>query len=333
VWYLVLFLSIYAVTSSLSGVTNVPWMDIIGKSVPSEARVRVFALRRLVGGLFAIATGAVVSFVLSEASGLSFPQDYAVLFLLSAIFTALAIATFALIREPAEEVREDRLPLRQYLASGVKLLKEDDDYRRLLALRYLWGAGMMGTSFYVPYAITDLGIPIAFVGMFVSVTQLSAFLSNALWAWVGNRRGNCALMVYGTWFMGLSALVPISAPHVPDVLIPLAWSGFDVSVGTRVLFFSLAFLFQGFASSGTFTGRMAFVLDISPPDRRPTYTAFLNTFGVPQAVLPILAGVLAASLSYPSMFLIGFAFVPIALVMAARLAAGVSAGLTAKPSL
>ncbi len=135
VWYLVLFFSIYAVTTSLSGVSNVPWMDIIGKSIPSEARVRVFALRRLVGGLLAIATGVVVSFVLSEASGLSFPQDYAVLFLLSAIFTALAIATFALIRERTEEVRKERLSLRRYLASGVALLKEDDDYRRLLALR------------------------------------------------------------------------------------------------------------------------------------------------------------------------------------------------------
>jgi MFS family permease len=109
---------------------------------------------------------------------------------------------------------------------------------------------------------------------------------------------------------------------VPDATVTLGWMGLDVPVGTRVLFYCLAFLFQGFAQSGTFTGRMAFVLDIAPPDRRPTYTAFLNTFGVPQAALPILAGVLAAWLSYPSMFLIGFAFAPIALVQAARVAGG-----------
>lgn len=318
--YLGLFFLLYATSTTLSGVTNVPWMDIIGKSVPSARRVRVFSLRRLVGGLLAMATGVVISYVLSRESGLPFPRNYAVLFLLSGIFLTASILLFSRIRERAEEVREERLPLRQYLASGVQLLRENDDYRRLILLRYCWAAGMMGSTFYVPYAITNLGMPVAFIGLFVSVSQLSAFLSNGLWAWIGSRRGNTALMVYGTWATGLAALVPLAAPYVPDVAVPLA--GLDVSVGTRVLFFSLAFLFQGFAHSGTFTGRMAFVLDIAPPDRRPTYTAFSNFFGIPQASLPILAGVLAAWLSYPGMFVIGFAFTPVALVLAARMAKG-----------
>jgi hypothetical protein len=320
-WYLGLFFLMYATSSSLSGVTNVPWMDIIGKSVPSERRVRVFALRRLVGGLLAMATGVVVSYVLSRESGLSFPQNYGLLFLLSGVILAASIASFGLIRERVEEVRDERLPLCGYLASGVRLLREDDDYRRLLLLRYLWAAGMMGSSFYVPYAIADLGMSVAYVGLFVSVTQLSAFLSNALWAWVGDRRGNCALMVYGTWFMALAAVVPLATPHVPSARVPMGWAGIDLD--SRVLFLCLAFLFQGFAHSGTFTGRMAFVLDISPPDRRPTYTAFLNTFGVPGAALPIVAGALAGWLSYPIMFVISLAFAPLALMLAARMAAQV----------
>ena len=319
-YYLAAFFGLYAISTSLSGATNVPWMDIIGKSVAPTNRVRLFAMRRLVGGLLAMGSGVVISFVLSGSSGLAFPRNYAVLFLLSAVFTALAIGTFGLIRERIEAVHSQRQPLGQYLTSGIRLLRADVEYRRLFFLRYLWGAGMMGTAFYVPFAIAELGIGVAFVGLFVSVSQLSAFLSNALWAWVGDRKGNCALMVYGTWCMGLSVLVPILAPYVPDLPIrPLDWAGVDSAVGTRTLFFSLAFLFQGFAHSGTFTGRMAFILDIAPPDRRPTYTAFMNTFGLPQAVLPIVAGSLAAWLSYPTMFAIALIFTPPGLLLAVRL--------------
>ncbi len=314
------FLLMYAVTTSLMGVTNVPWMDVIGKTVPAGRRGRVFALRRLCGGGLAVASGGVISYVLSERSGLAFPQSYAVLFLISAVLTAVGILVFGLIREPIETVRTGREPIRAYLKSGFRLLREDDDYRRLFILRYVWATAMMGSSFYVPFAISDLGFGVVYVGLFVSVSQASSILSNAVWAWVSQRWGNRELLIAGTYMLGLSILIPVTIPLIASVpMQPLALLDVDFSIDTRVLYFCLTFLLNGFATSGMFTGRMALVLDLSPPDRRPTYTSFMNTMGVPQGLMPILGGLLAGWMSYHYMFLVSLLFIPPAIILAGRI--------------
>jgi len=314
------FFLMYMVTTSLMGVTNVPWMDVIGKTIPTGGRGRVFALRRLFGGGLAIASGGVISYILSDQSGLGFPRSYAVLFMISAILTAAAILAFGLIQEPIEKVRKGRLPMGDYLKSGFLLLKEDDDYRRLFILRYIWATAMMGTSFYVPFALSDLGIGVVYVGLFVSVSQAASVLSNALWAWVSERWGNRELLISGTYLLGLSILVPITTPLVSDIEIkPLSFIGFDFTISTRILYFCLTFLFNGFSASGMFTGRMALVLDLSPPERRPIYTSFMNTMGVPQGLMPILGGLLAGWLSYHYMFIVSLLFIPPAAILAGRI--------------
>ncbi len=314
-----LYLLLYALATSLMGIKNVPWMDVIGKVIPSGDRARVFALRRLLGGGLAIGTGVAISYLLSDASGLVFPRGYAVLFVLSGSFTLISLSIFRMIREPIENVAREREPMRSYLASGFRLLKEDADYRRLFILRYLWAAAMMGTSFYVPYALTDLHISTVYIGLFVSVTQVSSILSNALWAWVGTRGGSRSLMIYGTYLLGASLAVPLLTPFVPSIAIsPLDVFGV-AAFDTQVLFFSLTFLCNGFATSGMYTGRMALVLDLSPEDRRPTYTSFMNTLGVLQGLLPIVGGVLAAWLSFGHVFLAGLCFLPPAILLAHRI--------------
>lgn len=316
---LVLYLALYALATSMMGIKNVPWMDVIGKVVPSGDRARVFALRRLLGGGLAISSGLAISYLLSDASGLVFPRGYAVLFVLSGSFTLISLSIFRMIREPIENVAREREPMRSYLSSGFKLLLEDADYRRLFILRYLWAAAMMGTSFYVPYALTDLYIPTVYIGLFVSVTQASSILSNALWAWVGTRGGSRLLMICGTYMLAASIAIPLLTPYVPSVAI----SPFDVfgvaAFDTQVLFFSLTFLCNGFATSGMYTGRMALVLDLAPEDKRPTYTSFMNTLGVLQGLLPVLGGFLAAWFSFGLVFMVGLCFLPPAILLAHRI--------------
>ena len=314
-----LYFILYALSTSMMGIKNVPWMDVMGKVIPSGDRARVFALRRLVGGGLAIGSGVGISYLLSDASGLVFPRGYAVLFVLSGFCTLISLSIFRMIREPIQNVAKAREPMRSYLVNGFRLLKEDLDYRRLFILRYLWAAAMMGTSFYVPYALTDLHISMVYIGLFVSVSQASSILSNALWAWIGKRGGSRTLMIWGTYTLGASLVIPLLTPFVPSVAVsPLDVFGV-AAFDTRVLFFSLTFLCNGFATSGMFTGRMALVLDLAPEDRRPTYTSFMNTLGVPQGLLPIVGGLLAAWLSFGHVFFIGLFFLPPAIFLAHRI--------------
>ena len=144
---LIVFMVMYALATPCMGITNVPWMDIIGKSVPSSERARMFAVRRLVGGGVAMLSGGLISWMLSERSGLVFPDNCAMLFILSGVGTGLSILAFARIREPVQQKQGKTLPLGEYLKVGLGLLKEDLNYRRLCILQFLWAFSMMATPF------------------------------------------------------------------------------------------------------------------------------------------------------------------------------------------
>ncbi len=259
---IVTFMVMYGLATSCMGITNVPWMDIIGKSVPSSDRARMFAARRLAGGGTAMLSGALISWMLSDRSGLTFPDNYATLFVLSGVGTGLSI---------------------------------------------------QATPFYVPFALTELGMDVSVVGLFVAVMQFSSIFSNVIWAWVGQKKGNHALLSIGTWFLTFSILIPLTVRWVPPIDVAMfGWAGSDGAFDLCVGYYALTFVFTGFAMSGMFTGRMTYVLDIAPEDRRPTYTSFMNAAMLPQGVLPVLGGWLVALVSYENMFVVSLAIVPVA---------------------
>ncbi|MCZ6632535.1 MAG: MFS transporter [bacterium] len=313
--FLTLFMILYALGTSMMGVMSVPWMDIMGKAIPASQRAKVFAYRRFAGGGMSMAAGILISYILSERSELVFPDNYALLFILSGVGTGLAVLTFRMIREPIEKTIRHRLPLKDYLVSGLKIMKDDVNFRRLCIVQILWGFSMMAGPFYVPYGITELGMGTAYVGMFITAMQFSSVFSNVAWAWVGRYKGNQALFMYGTCLLALSVLVPLLIVYVPDRTV-WVWG---TEVNQRILIYGLTFVFSGAAQSGMYTGRMTYVLDIAPPERRPTYTSFMNMFMFPQGLLPILAGVLVAWISYRNLFRVALFFIPFAIMVARKL--------------
>ncbi len=314
------FMCLYAISSSTMGIGTVPFMEVIGKSIPSRVRARTFSLRRLLGGITALGAGVMISYVLSGRSGLTFPANYALLFAISGLGTWLGILIFGRIREPVEPVRTRQLALGTYVASGFLLLREDVNYRRLCVMQVLAAFSVMAVPFYVPYSLSAFGIGVAYVGLFVVVLQLSAIVSNVLWAFVGHRKGNRALLLGGSYFVAVSVAIPLLAGYVPDLWVtPFKVLGIDAGFSFRTAFFTLAFVFFGFGTSGLFTGRMAYVLDIAPPERRPTYTSFTNVFMLPQGLMPIFAGLLVGWISYRFMFAVSLIFAPLSILVAHRL--------------
>ena len=314
-FFLFLFMVFYALGTSLMGVMNVPWMDLMGKAIPASHRSKVFALRRFSGGIMSMVAGVLITYILSAQSGLSFPNNYAVLFMLSGMGTMLAVMTFGMIREPIEKRTRAQLSLKDYLLSGLSLMKDDVNFRRLCMVQFLWGFSMMGGPFYVPYAISGLGIGVVYIGFYVIAMQFSSVFSNVAWAWVGRYKGNQALFLYGTCLLALSILVPICIVYVPDRTFWFWGTEMDL----RVVVYAFTFIFSGAAQSGMYSGRMTYVLDIAPADRRPTYTSFMNMFMFPQGLLPMLAGLLVAWVSYQNLFRISLLFIPFAAMLAYQL--------------
>ena len=309
------FLVLFAFYASAGGVSMVPFMDIVAKIVPVQRRARLFSIRRLWGGSLAFLAGFLIRYVLSESSGLAFPTNYGVLFGCATVCVMLSVAAFLQVQEPIHPVAERRNSFSDHLASGVRILRDDRNYRRLLAARTFWSLGMMGIPFYVPYAVSQLGIHEATIGLFLSVSVISGVLSNLLWMRISSKSSRI-ILEWGVTFMLLSSLMAALMRYIPEPSFALF--GTD-SISLRTTLYFIVFAASGAGVAGINLANMTYLLEIAPGKIRPRYVGFMNTFSLPLAFVPVLAGGAIHYVSYRPMFLIAVFFCVAAIFTIRRL--------------
>lgn len=285
------FLACYFIRSSAMGVSTLPYMDIISKSIEPKRRSRYFSLRQLAGGFFGIFIGFFfIRYILSPESGLVFPTNYALLFGCAAGATGLALTAFLQIREPIRPVQKTRQPLGQHLKRGPHFFRTDRNYRWFFYYRMSTTVAGMCTPFYVPYALQKLGVLDATIGTFLAVVSISGVISNALWAYIGEKYGVRYIL---SCTSALACAAPLAAILVQ--YLPSAW---------QVPCYFVVFVFNGASTSGSSIGFMAYLLNIAPSLNRPSYVGFMNTILFPFSFMPMLAGVLIGLVNYAGMFAI-----------------------------
>lgn len=279
---LFLFLGLFVF---MGGIAVIPFQDIWGKAIPSILRGRFFGYRQFLGGILAIGAGFIVKSILDN-KGISFPNNYAFLFLLSFLFISVSYFALGSVKEPIEEVHKSRLNFREFLKKASRILKSDNNYRRFLGVQILGGAISLALPFYVLYAKDILSVKLGMVGIFLSAQMLGGVLSNVLWAhlsdFIGNKR-----VIQISIFLGLIApLIALLTPaHLPRLFI-------------------LVFILLGFSIAGQIIGNTNFLLDIAPSKDRPTYVSLRGTLRAPVLFFPLIGGVIVQHISYNFLFII-----------------------------
>ena len=313
------FLGFYFLSSSAMGVSTLPYMDIVSKAIAPQQRARFFSLRQLYGGFFAIWVGFLVRAVLgneSEFTGilgsitqtfktftmyfigsickvetdLSFPYNYAFLFICSVAAAFLSFISFLGVREPIHPVQPIRQPISQHLKQGPHFLRTDINYRRFIFFRVFGHFSGMASPFYIPYALNELGLSEATIGFFIVCSALSGVISNTIWGHIGERYGVRWLLIITAGLMGIPPAIAFSSGILP--------------VSLQMPSFLLIFIIGGILGNGMMVGFMAYMLNIAPPRNRPTYIGFMNTLLMPVSFAPVLGGILAPHVGYRWLFAI-----------------------------
>ena len=284
------FLCCYAVAASSMGVSTIPYMDIISKSIAPQRRARFFSFRNLIGGIFSIFIGLLVRGILGEGSPFDFPSSYALLFACSTIGVLLSFITFLQIREPIQPVQRKRRKLWEYLKQGPEFIRTDRNYRLFLLFRFCTRGAGMCTPFYVPYALHRLGAPDSSIGLFITVTALSGVLSNVLWAYSGERYGVRWVLIGGALLVCLAPFMATSVHYLPESMQGSSYY--------------LTFALSGASSSGLTVGFMSYMLNLAPPIVRPSYIGFMNTLLFPFSFMAVLAGKFVGWIDYEGTFVI-----------------------------
>ncbi len=303
--FVAIALSYLAYTSG-GGIGLVPFMSVVTDSVPSERRGKFFAMRFFFGGLMAFAAGFWVKWVLSEDSGLSFPDNYALLFAAAAVVSTVALATWWFAWEPPHKVETRHLPVLAQLRRGLRRIRRERNFRRFAFSRVLLavGAGMV-TPFLVPFAYRHLGMTEAMVGLALAAGVLSDSMFNILWSRLSRTMGNrLVLLVAGAAQFGavvLALIVPLLPPIPLGEVLGLH---FDLRLAMLLMVFAAA----GAARSGQGTGHNAYLLDVAPERTRPVYLAIYFLLVLPFAFMPLATGLLIGARGhYLTAFILGAA--------------------------
>jgi len=287
----VVTLLVLAVNAIAGGVGGVPFADVTAKVVPHYRLGTFWVLRNAIGGALALLAGLVLSRVLD--SGLPFPRDFGLVFLLGSTLMASAYLAFALVREPAgtPALRE---PMRAMLRRLPSVLRRDDSFRRYLRVRFLALAALLAEPFYAVHAITNLGAPVTSLGTFIVMATFASIAVNFALRRPADRGRNVTVLQIA---LALLVAAPLAALTIDD---PRA--------------FGVVFALSAAGTSAMGIAAWNLLYAVSPAPERPLYVGVANSVLALPSLAPVAAGLAAGLIGFRPLF--GLA----ALVAAASLA-------------
>ncbi len=297
-WILVVFMVLVAVYSLGAGFAVLPFRRVISETITANRRSTFFGGRLIAGGILAALAGMVVKSILGNER-LTWPRNYGILFAFSFISLVIAYVAMSCLRfprKPATASPQGLPPLREEICDVWKTYPV---LKRLIGVRLLSGGLPLVLPFLTLYATKEIGIPLAWVGIFVAAQQMGAIFANVAWMPLGNRFGTRSVIRAG---LGLAvvSLAMIAAFQSARAL-------------------ALAFALSGGARSAIKVGFSGYILEVGTPEIRPLLFALEGTLLMPLYFMPLLGGFLADTLGYRPLVLLGGVLLLGALVLARTL--------------
>jgi len=285
-WLSTAVMLLWTAYAFVSGIVAVPYNDIVARAVPSGLRSRLLAVRFFGGGVLALGVAAIAA---SLTAALPFPLSYAAIIAMASLLMLVSSAVFTAMGEPETQApAKSKQSFQQYLREGFAVFRRDRRFAAFVWAQWCGGAVLMAMPFYV-VAASGAGFALDQVAFLLGAQTLGALVSNPLWGWWGDRLGKVSLL-------RAIAAGRIFPPLLVIALVLTGAGSFWVFVGLFVLLGALA--------NGLTIAVIGFLMEISPPDRRPAYSGYFNAITAPAFLLPLLAGGLAGMFGLTLVFVL-----------------------------
>jgi MFS family permease len=301
-----LFISL-AVFNVTDAVASIAWFDMFSTAIPPARRGRLIGTGQVLSGLLTVGAGAVVNAVLGP-QGPPFPHNYALLFFLAGLSLFASWLSISFLHEPVGQTQGQRLPWNAFLPKLLAVLREDHTFSLVTVVRLLAGLSGMAMPFYVVYATDQLRFGVESIGLFISSQVMGSILAGFVLGYLNERSGSKIVIQCST-------ILGIASPLLALLIPPIS----HLTGASTIYVYALIFLAIGALNSSFMPGFMNFVLELAPPEERPTYIALANTLCGSLLVVPFLGGWLLQATSYPVLFAATVGGVTLALILTFRL--------------
>jgi MFS family permease len=286
-----LFFVLYVTYSFAAGFAGNAFMTMVAKIIPLQRRGSFFGMRDLTGTASGILAGYLISLALAPQGGLTFPNNFGILFFITFAAVAVGLTVFGLVAEPRDTTSGREVTFREQTRAARRVWRENEMFRRYLTTRIVLALADVATPFYAIYATRQLGAPEQIVGLYVGLTTLSAMVTNPVWSWISDHRGNRPVLL-------AAAAAALTMPFVAFVF------GLFRASPLLVTPFGLLFVFYG---AGRTAGNIAFptyLLEIAPASERSLYIGFTNTLLGIATFIPAGGGILLDLFGFAPLFII-----------------------------
>jgi len=294
-WASVILVSLY---SFAGGIAVLPFNRIISETILPEKRSSFFGWRLFFGGFMAILAGFLVKLILGSNKML-WPNNFGILFLLAFVTLIVAYTAMSMFRFPSNPPGSSTDAMPSLWHECLNILKTYPVIKRLIIIELLTSKLALFMPFLTLYATQSRKVPLKWVGIFIVCMKLGAMLSNLLWMPIGNKIGTRILIHAG----------------ITTAITSLVLSIFAQSV----FFLSLAFFVTGLASSALMLGYNGYILEIGPAETRVLLVAIKDTMLLPHYFMPLLGGLIADTMGYFWLLVLGLVLFSLALLLALTL--------------
>lgn len=298
---LVAFFICYGLAGFGDGIVGVPWADLTGTSLDNRWRARLLGYVTAISGLLMLGIAPLTGLVLANP-GISFPNNYALLFGAAGVLFAISIVPCLFFKELPGGKAVEKIPsLAVFLPSLGRVLRTDEPFRAILATRILTNLFAMAGPFYIGYATVQLGLSSQVAVPTLLAMQIVGSVGGALlYTWLGARNN----LLYMRLALCGAAVLPISA-LLAGMIGPL-----PLYVG---------FLMSGLALTNLFLSYQNWVVTYASPEQRPIYVGLFNTVAaVISVIAPFIAGTIAQQIGYEALFAVALVMAICALFVTLR---------------
>lgn len=301
---LVFFFIAYIISSLVTGLSGLPFLEMVSKTIPPDRRGELFAWRLGFGGMLGIGGSILVRYLISPNSPFEFPYNYGVL---SLIFCVVATIALILLNH-IHEVPDEYIPPKRKFGDQVRIataeFRSNRSFRLLLISQGLMLTAGAAIPFFAVYLQQRLGGSSEWVGIYLAVMMASNLFSNILFGRISRKLSNQTVYLTATIAGTLMTTIVLVLALVAE---PLKISPLTASICLLPVYF-----LAGMRGTGMSVGTNSLLLNIAPPHERSVIIGFS------QSLLGIV--LLATGLNGVAVELFGFK-VLVVITLVAHLAA------------
>ncbi len=308
---LAVFFVAYGANALASGFAGLSFMDIVAKTIPARRRGTNFGGRVFLGRLLGLAASGLVTVMVAENNPTPFPMNVAALFVLAWIAAIIGLFSFAFVKEPDGEVRDEADTMSSHVRRAARLPRQNENLRFLLIARVMILLSYIAAPFYSVYSINVLHAPVSILGVYVGVRTIVSLVINPVWSRLSDRRGNKVVMQLATACGVVMLAWALFAPLVAE--------GVHAEADIIAYLFVPVFALMGLYETGVGIGAVNLLLEIAPGNDRAIYVGLTNTVLGVAYFSTIASGLLVDALGYRGVFLIALVLLSVGLWALSRL--------------